>query len=66
MSVRTIRSPWIAGVLAAAIALPNGALLRAQVAERIGQEFVLDVPVGIDDKAVVAESALLGWTGGKV
>src|SRR6186997_1477068 len=33
MSVRSIRSPWIAGVLAAAIALPNGALLRAQTAQ---------------------------------
>jgi hypothetical protein len=30
MSIRSTRSPWIAGLLAAAIALPNGALLRAQ------------------------------------
>src|SRR4030095_10025182 len=30
MSLRSTRSPWVAAVLAAAIALPNGALLRAQ------------------------------------
>jgi hypothetical protein len=30
MSIRSTRSPWIAAVLAGAIALPNGALLRAQ------------------------------------
>ncbi len=30
MSIRSTRSSWIAGLLAAAIALPNGVLLRAQ------------------------------------
>ena len=44
----------------------HGTLLGAEVAQGVGDEFVADVPLGVENEALVTESAALGRPRGHV